>query len=74
MTHVIASHIPTVRHVAHASATVGWALLLPLIWARRIRQRRELMGLLGQPDRLIADVGLQRDVITREALKPFWLP
>ena len=45
---------------------------LPVVWVRRVRQRRELMGLLGQPDHILKDVGLQRHDITREGLKPFW--
>jgi uncharacterized protein YjiS (DUF1127 family) len=44
-----------------------------LVWIKRVRQRRELMGLMSQPDYLLKDVGLQRDEITREGLKPFWM-
>jgi uncharacterized protein YjiS (DUF1127 family) len=48
------------------------AIALPWTWVRRLRQRHELMGLLGQSEHQLKDVGLQRDAITREALKPFW--
>lgn len=48
------------------------ALALPWTWAQRWHERRELMGLLGQPEIALKDVGLQRDAITREGLKPFW--
>ena len=49
------------------------AIVLPLVWLRRMRQRRELANLMGSPDYLMKDVGLQRDAISREALKPFWM-
>jgi uncharacterized protein YjiS (DUF1127 family) len=48
-------------------------ILKPQIWTMRIRHRREVMGLLSQPEPLLKDVGLQRDEITREGLKPFWI-
>ena len=51
---------------------VAWAVLLPWAWTRRVQRRRELMGMLGQPEYLLKDVGLQRSDITREGLKPFW--
>lgn len=49
------------------------AILLPLVWLRRLRQRRELAHLMGSPDYILKDVGLQRHQISREALKPFWV-
>jgi uncharacterized protein YjiS (DUF1127 family) len=58
----------------HAAALVAKVVAVPFVWMKRIRQRRELMGLLSQPEHLIKDVGLQRGDITREALKPFWMP
>jgi uncharacterized protein YjiS (DUF1127 family) len=39
---------------------------------RRFRERRELLGLLNQPDYILKDIGLQRDEISREALKRIW--
>ena len=60
---------------AHASKpTPGWSAVLnsPLAWIERRRQRRELMGVLGLPDYLIKDIGLQRHQISQEAVKPFW--
>jgi uncharacterized protein YjiS (DUF1127 family) len=56
-----------------ARSLLGMAVSLPQIWMTRIRHRRELMGLLSQPEHLLKDVGLQRDEITREGLKPFWI-
>lgn len=45
---------------------------LPWKWLRRLRERRELMALLDQPDYILKDIGLQRDEISREGLKRFW--
>jgi uncharacterized protein YjiS (DUF1127 family) len=53
------------RIVQLASALVRVAI--------RIRQRRELMSLLNQPDYILKDIGLQRHEITREGLKRFWI-
>jgi len=52
----------------------GSLFALPLVWISRARRRRELMGLLGQPEHIFKDLGLQRDQITREGLKSFWKP
>jgi uncharacterized protein YjiS (DUF1127 family) len=41
--------------------------------AIRIHRRRQLMGLLHQPDHILKDIGLQRHEITREGLKQFWV-
>ncbi len=66
----------------HASSSVGTRRIvpvivamtqLPLAWVRRIRDRRQLMRLLEQPEYLLKDVGLQRDAIVREAIKRFWV-
>jgi uncharacterized protein YjiS (DUF1127 family) len=44
----------------------------PFSLLRRYRERRELLGLLNQPDYILKDIGLQRDEISREALKRIW--
>jgi uncharacterized protein YjiS (DUF1127 family) len=44
----------------------------PLGLVRRYRERQELLGLLDQPDHILKDIGLQRDEISREALKRVW--
>lgn len=72
MASMIMTHTETAHRVVHAATLAGKAAVLPFTWMKRIRQRRELMGLLSHPDYLIKDVGLQRDEITREGLKPFW--
>ena len=44
----------------------------PFSLLRRYHERRELLGLLNQPDYILKDIGLQRDEISREALKRIW--
>ena len=39
---------------------------------RRIRQRREMNRLLGMPDYLLKDVGVQRHDIQRQAVRSLW--
>ena len=74
MENVIITHTRSVRSpLAWLASLLEAAVSLPVAWARRVRQRRELMGLFGQPDHILKDVGLQRHEITREGLKPFWI-
>ena len=60
----------------HTSAQVLGLISAPLLFvtgvARRIRNRREMNRLLGMPDYLLKDVGVQRHDIQREAVKPLW--
>jgi uncharacterized protein YjiS (DUF1127 family) len=73
MTSMTIYHAPSSQSLAPRLSALGRVLALPLVWIKRVRQRRELMGLMSQPDYLLKDVGLQRDEITREGLKPFWM-
>ncbi len=66
------THANSSWRASRLTSFLALAVSLPWAWRRRVRQRRELMGLLGQSDYLLKDVGLQRHEITREALKPFW--
>ena len=72
MSNVTTTHTGNVRPLAWLGHSFEATVSLPVVWVRRLRQRRELMGLLGQPDHILKDVGLQRHDITREGLKPFW--
>jgi uncharacterized protein YjiS (DUF1127 family) len=58
--------------VLRRTSALGSLLRLPAVWIQRTRQRRELLGLLGQSQHVLQDIGLQRDQMSREALKPFW--
>jgi uncharacterized protein YjiS (DUF1127 family) len=51
---------------------LGALVRLPLTWMKRVRDRRQLLQLLAQPDYMVRDIGLERADITREGLKPFW--
>ena len=48
------------------------AVMLPMTWGKRIRDRRQLMQLLSQSDHMIKDIGVTRADIARESMKPFW--
>jgi uncharacterized protein YjiS (DUF1127 family) len=73
MANVTITHIGSAGPLAWLAALLEAAVSLPVVWIRRKRQRRELMSLLGQPDYMLKDVGLQRHDITHEGLKPFWI-
>jgi uncharacterized protein YjiS (DUF1127 family) len=72
MSNVTTTHTGSIRSLAWLGHTLEATVSLPVVWVRRLRQRRELTGLLGQPDHILKDVGLQKHDITREGLKPFW--
>jgi len=66
------------RHIVQQQSYPGivggwgdwWYLrnLLPL-WVSRIRERRQLLAL---DDRLLADIGVDRNGALKEAERPFW--
>lgn len=74
MEHVIENHSERIGLFSLVGPVLVAAVLLPQVWMQRMRRRRELMGLLGQPDYLLKDVGIDRAQITNEGLKPFWTP
>jgi uncharacterized protein YjiS (DUF1127 family) len=59
----VASHMPAflVQPVTFAKRIV-----------RRIHDRREMNRVLGFPDYLLEDIGLQRDEMQRKSLDPLW--
>jgi uncharacterized protein YjiS (DUF1127 family) len=61
-----------ITHIHNSRLTSLTSLVSPQKWLRRMRERRELLGLLNQPDYILDDIGLQRHEITREGLKRFW--
>jgi uncharacterized protein YjiS (DUF1127 family) len=67
------THTSAPTKLIKLASSLGALLLLPLTWMKRIRNRRELMRLMEQPEYLMKDVGLQRDEIVREAIKRFWV-
>jgi uncharacterized protein YjiS (DUF1127 family) len=72
MSHVSEIHGLMAPRTASRTATPIALLRKVLTWIERRRQRRELMGLLGMPDYMLKDIGLQRHQIAREMVKPFW--
>lgn len=52
-----------------AAAGMAWAAGLPLMWLRRLQSRHELARLNAAQ---LRDVGLDPEIIRREAAKPFW--
>ncbi|MBL8906200.1 MAG: hypothetical protein JNM20_05940 [Rhizobiales bacterium] len=60
----------------HTSGHVLGLIAAPLHFvhgvARRFRHRREMNRLLGMPDYILKDVGVQRHEIQREAVRPLW--
>ena len=70
---MITTHNHPVRRLSRPNSVLTAAARMPMVWMRRIRARRELMRLLSQPDYLLKDVGLQREVITADGMKRFWL-
>ena len=67
------THTTASSKLAKLAAPAAAFPLMLLTWLRRVRDRRELMRLMEQPDYLMKDVGLQRDEIVREAIKRFWV-
>jgi uncharacterized protein YjiS (DUF1127 family) len=72
MSHVSEIHGLIAPRTASRTAIPIALLGKVLTWIERRRQRRELMGLLGMPDYMLKDIGLQRHQIAREMVKPFW--
>jgi uncharacterized protein YjiS (DUF1127 family) len=70
---MIITHNLPARRLSRSLTFLTAAAFIPVTLMRRIRARRELMRLLSQPDYLLKDVGLQRDAITREGMKRFWM-
>jgi len=55
---------PIVAGVLRVSSLVA-------IWSERVEMRRRLAAM---PERLLADVGLERAEVGREVRRPFWRP
>jgi uncharacterized protein YjiS (DUF1127 family) len=55
---------PVIAGVLRVSSLVA-------VWSERVEMRRRLAAM---PERLLADVGLDRAAVAREARRPFWRP
>lgn len=70
MTNVHSTHTASHARPAGAQSAWNWPVAALSHLASRIKSRREMNRLLGLPDYLLKDVGLQRHDIQREAVKP----
>jgi uncharacterized protein YjiS (DUF1127 family) len=64
--------IQTSTHTPHVLGLIAAPLFFVHGIARRFKHRREMNRLLGMPDYLLKDVGVQRHEIQREAVRPLW--
>ena len=72
MTYVNVAHAERIVPVPRRAPFFELPASLPSTWIRRVRQRRELKDLLRHSDRILADVGAEREELEREATGPFW--
>jgi uncharacterized protein YjiS (DUF1127 family) len=72
MANVIHNHSAGFAGATELKALIGKPIALARTIVRRFFERRELNRVLGFPDYLLKDVGIQRHDIQREALKPLW--
>ncbi len=72
MTSMINRHTDGISEASHLPAFIGQPIAFAGRIARRIRERREMNRLLGFPDYLLEDIGLQRGDMQRKALDPLW--
>ncbi len=63
------SHYQAPRFAERLGGLLAALAEAPDKWFERIQQRRELAGL---DDRMLEDIGLDRDIVEREIAKPFW--
>ncbi len=54
-----------------STSLINWLKVVRL-WIVRSQQRRTLIELVEQDDRMLRDIGVSRDAAHREAAKPFW--
>ena len=63
------SHYQAPRFTERLNGLLATLAAAPDKWFERIQQRRELAEL---DDRMLADIGLDRNIVEREIHKPFW--
>ena len=72
MTSMIQSHPNGKSLVTETSAFLRHPIAIAAQIVLRFKERRELNRLLSFPNYLLEDIGVQRNDIQREALKPLW--
>ena len=72
MTSMIHSHPNGKSHLTGTSAYLRHPIAIAAHIVQRFHERRELNRLLRYPDYLLKDIGVQRNDMQRQALKPLW--
>jgi len=72
MTSMINRHTNGNSPASQIPAIIGHPIAFAGRIARRIRERREMNRVLGFPDYLLEDIGLQRNEMQQKALDPLW--
>jgi uncharacterized protein YjiS (DUF1127 family) len=72
MTSMINRHPHSNSVLTEMSAFLGRPTAIAAHMAQRFKERRELNRLLSYPDYLLKDIGLQRNDMQRQALRPLW--
>ena len=72
MTSMINHHPNSNSPLTEMSAFLGRPIAIAAHMALRFKERRELNRLLSYPDYLLKDIGLQRNDMQRQALRPLW--
>lgn len=72
MTSMINRHTNGNSAASQMAAFIGQPIAFAGRIARRIRERREMNRVLGFPDYLLEDIGLQRDEMQRKAVNSLW--
>ena len=72
MTSMINNHSNGHSRVSEMAAFLGQPIAFAGRIVRRIRDRREMNRVLGFPDYLLEDIGLQRDEMQRKTLDSLW--
>jgi uncharacterized protein YjiS (DUF1127 family) len=72
MTSMINNHSNGRSRIGEMAAFLGQPIAFAGRIVRRIRDRREMNRVLGFPDYLLEDIGLQRDEMQRKTLDSLW--
>ena len=72
MTSMINRHTNSNSVASQIPAFLGHPIAFAGRIAQRIRERREMNRVLGFPDYLLEDIGLQRDEMQRKAVDSLW--
>ena len=72
MTSMIHSHPNDNSQLTETSAFLRHPIAIAAHIIQRFKERRELNRLLSYPNYLLKDIGVQRNDLQRQALKPLW--